>query len=69
MQGSGDEVVIIVEHDIEGYARFESKLNHSREFKSHPSLNIGNLIKTTQKKSMYVRYVTYIFSQNVNIKF
>ncbi|XP_031783995.1 disks large 1 tumor suppressor protein isoform X10 [Nasonia vitripennis] len=55
LKGTDGKVTLIVQHDLEEYNRFDAKLNNIREYRSQQPMNIGTLIKTTEKKSMYVR--------------
>ncbi|XP_011505778.1 PREDICTED: disks large 1 tumor suppressor protein-like [Ceratosolen solmsi marchali] len=55
LKGTGEIVTLIVQHNMDEYEKFEKKLHYLKECQIQQSLNGGSLIKTTQKKSMFVR--------------
>lgn len=54
-QGTGQTVTIVVQYKPEDYNRFEAKIHDLKQQISQQNLMTGTLMRTSQKKSLYVR--------------
>ena len=55
VQGTGQTVTIVVQYKPEDYNRFEAKIHDLKQQISQQNLMTGTLMRTSQKKSLYVR--------------
>lgn len=55
IQGTGQTVTIVVQYKPEDYNRFEAKIHDLKQQISQQNLMTGTLMRTSQKKSLYVR--------------
>lgn len=54
-QGTGQNVSIAVQYKPEDYNRFEAKIHDLKQQISQQNMMSGTLMRTSQKKSLYVR--------------
>ncbi|KAG7208133.1 hypothetical protein KM043_009703 [Ampulex compressa] len=54
-QGTGQTVTIVVQYKPEDYNRFEAKIHDLKQQISQQNMMTGTLMRTSQKKSLYVR--------------
>ncbi|XP_076754764.1 MAGUK family member discs large 1 isoform X15 [Xylocopa sonorina] len=55
LKGTGQTVTIVVQYKPEDYNRFEAKIHDLKQQISQQNLMTGTLMRTSQKKSLYVR--------------
>ncbi|XP_034937867.1 disks large homolog 4 isoform X4 [Chelonus insularis] len=55
LKGTGQTVTIVVQYKPEDYNRFEAKIHDLKQQMSQQNLTTGTLMRTSQKKSLYVR--------------
>ncbi|XP_008550246.1 disks large 1 tumor suppressor protein isoform X10 [Microplitis demolitor] len=55
LKGTGQTVTIVVQYKPEDYNRFEAKIHDLKQQISQQNLTTGTLMRTSQKKSLYVR--------------
>lgn len=55
VQGTGQTVTIVVQYKPEDYNRFEAKIHDLKQQISQQNVMTGTLMRTSQKKSLYVR--------------
>jgi len=55
IQGTGQTVTIVVQYKPEDYNRFEAKIQDLKQQISQQNVMTGTLMRTSQKKSLYVR--------------
>ncbi|XP_074105505.1 disks large 1 tumor suppressor protein-like isoform X12 [Cotesia typhae] len=55
LKGTGQTVTIVVQYKPEDYNRFEAKIHDLKQQLSQQNLTTGTLMRTSQKKSLYVR--------------
>lgn len=55
-QGTNQTVTVVVQYRPEEYNRFEAKIHDLKQQMAHPVTG-GTLLRTSQKRSLYVRYV------------
>lgn len=56
MKGTGQTVTIVAQYRPEEYNRFEAKIHDLKQQMSQQTMT-GTLLRTSQKRSLYVRYV------------
>nr|XP_034186596.1 disks large 1 tumor suppressor protein isoform X8 [Osmia lignaria] len=55
LKGTGQTVTIVVQYKPEDYNRFEAKIHDLKQQISQQNMMTGTLMRTSQKKSLYVR--------------
>ncbi|XP_015127528.1 disks large 1 tumor suppressor protein isoform X6 [Diachasma alloeum] len=55
LKGTGQTVTIVVQYKPEDYNRFEAKIHDLKQQISQQNMTTGTLMRTSQKKSLYVR--------------
>ncbi|XP_046739346.1 disks large 1 tumor suppressor protein isoform X7 [Diprion similis] len=55
LKGTGQTVTIVVQYKPEDYNRFETKIHDLKQQISQQNMMTGTLMRTSQKKSLYVR--------------
>lgn len=55
LKGTGQTVTIVVQYKPEDYNRFEAKIHDLKQQISQQNIMTGTLMRTSQKKSLYVR--------------
>ncbi|XP_033230247.1 disks large 1 tumor suppressor protein isoform X12 [Belonocnema kinseyi] len=55
LKGTGQTVTIVVQYKPEDYNRFEAKIHNLKQQISQQNMMTGTLMRTSQKKSLYVR--------------
>ncbi|KAK0182437.1 hypothetical protein PV327_000579 [Microctonus hyperodae] len=55
LKGTGHTVTIVVQYKPEDYNRFEAKIHDLKQQISQQNMTTGTLMRTSQKKSLYVR--------------
>lgn len=56
LQGAGQTVTIVAQYKPEDYNRFEAKIHDLKQQMSQQLVSSGTLLRTSQKRSLYVRY-------------
>ncbi|XP_044010804.1 disks large 1 tumor suppressor protein isoform X2 [Aphidius gifuensis] len=55
LKGTGQTVTVVVQYKPEDYNRFEAKIHDLKQQISQQNMTTGTLMRTSQKKSLYVR--------------
>lgn len=55
LKGTGQTVTVVVQYKPEDYNRFEAKIHDLKQQLSQQNMTTGTLMRTSQKKSLYVR--------------
>lgn len=64
LKSTSQTVTIVVQYRPEEYNRFEAKIHDLKQQISHPVT--GTLLRTSQKRSLYVRLDLFIYSYYLN---